>query len=55
METPVRVKYIDINTGEVKRGDFYERDYTLNLTYLINDDGEMIAVGAWQLNTAAHS
>lgn len=45
----MKVKYRDINTNEIKKATFFEKDYTLNLTYLTDENGKRFCVGEWQL------
>jgi hypothetical protein len=44
------IRYIDINTNEIKSAKFFEKDYTLNQTTLVDSEGNHFTVGAWQLN-----
>lgn len=44
----MRIKYIDINTGEIKSAEFFEFDPTLNKTTLRDSDGRLFVISEWQ-------
>lgn len=45
----MKVRYRDINTGEIKVAKYFSYDYTLNLTELVGTDGTHFKVSSWQL------
>lgn len=42
------IKYRDINTYEVVKGEYYDYDYTMNKKKVIDSDGNIIAIACWQ-------
>lgn len=45
----MKVKYRDINTNEIKSAKLFAKDYTLNLTRLVANDGSIFVVSEWQI------
>lgn len=45
----MKVKYKDINTGETKVANLFAKDYILNTTKLVDDDGTFVVVCEWQI------
>jgi phage tail tube protein FII len=45
----MRIKYKDINTGEIKKAEYLDYDYILDHTRLKDENGNVFVVAKWQL------